>query len=71
MTPDEMDARNGTRWTCGHKAGPACGQCYRELAAKANALAEENEMLREAILMTGGLLLEAGRSPSTGSGGAD
>jgi hypothetical protein len=34
-------------WACGHEAAGQCGECYRELAAKANELATENERLKE------------------------
>jgi hypothetical protein len=33
-------------WTCGHHAGAMCAECWRELAAKAIELAEENLRLR-------------------------
>lgn len=36
-------------WTCGHTAGAVCAECYRELAAKAHDLAEENIELRHRI----------------------
>jgi septal ring factor EnvC (AmiA/AmiB activator) len=36
-------------WTCGHKAGAMCAQCYRELAHRANELAADNERLRQRI----------------------
>jgi hypothetical protein len=34
-------------WTCGHLANSVCAECYRELAEKANMLAEECERLLE------------------------
>jgi hypothetical protein len=34
------------QWTCGHEAGATCAECYRDLAAKAHDLAEENARLR-------------------------
>ena len=30
-------------WTCGHKAGAACAECYRLLAAKAHELATRGD----------------------------
>lgn len=51
------------KWSCGHVAEGVCGRCYGDLVVKAEQLREENDMLREAILMTGNLLLEAGSQP--------
>jgi len=34
-------------WTCGHRAGSMCAECYRELAQNANKLAAEVTRLRE------------------------
>jgi hypothetical protein len=36
-------------WGCGHVGDAMCGACYRALAARAHALAEENQLLRDAI----------------------
>jgi len=38
-------------WTCGHVAGAMCAECYRLLAQRANALAEENERLRDELAL--------------------
>lgn len=38
-----------TPWTCGHVASWVCAECFRELAAKAHQLAEENLMLRDRV----------------------
>jgi hypothetical protein len=35
------------KWTCGHEGGAVCAECHRELAARANQLAEENMRLSE------------------------
>lgn len=37
-------------WTCGHRAGAMCAECYRELARKAGELAEEGRLLREELV---------------------
>lgn len=36
-------------WTCGHQAMAVCAQCHAELIQRANALAEENQRLRDAL----------------------
>lgn len=36
-------------WSCGHTAEAMCGECYRELAAVTNRLAEEIERLKEIV----------------------
>jgi len=33
-------------WTCGHRAGPVCGDCHQQLIEKSNALAAENVRLK-------------------------
>ena len=38
-----------SEWSCGHVAGSVCAECYRQLPAKAHALAEEVQRLRDAI----------------------
>lgn len=38
-------------WTCGHTAGAVCGECYAELAQRANMLAESLERKDEVIAM--------------------
>jgi hypothetical protein len=36
-------------WSCGHSAASICAECYRELAAEAHRLAEENLALRDRV----------------------
>jgi hypothetical protein len=46
---DLLPPNTEAEWTCGHVAGAVCAECYRQLAAKAHALAEENRRLRDEI----------------------
>lgn len=46
----EEQRQNGTyEWSCGHKAGAMCLECWSELARKANKLVEELDAAREEI----------------------
>jgi outer membrane murein-binding lipoprotein Lpp len=50
---------SAAEWSCGHVAGSMCAECYRELAAKAHELAEDNDSLRDQLAETKADLNEA------------
>lgn len=46
---DMLPPGTEAEWTCGHRGGAVCAECYRLLASKAHELAEEVHKLRDAI----------------------
>ena len=48
---DLLPPKTEAEWSCGHVAGAVCAECYRQLAQRANELAEENQRLRDEILL--------------------
>lgn len=58
-----LPAGTEAEWSCGHVGGAMCAECYRQLARRAQVLAEENLDLRAELEQLRGSIKLTHRNP--------